>query len=163
ACILDGWATCGNTGPQTLLGQLPLAVIAQIRRPMMANYKVTWLIDVDSDSSHEAARQAMEIMRDPTSIATVLTVTDDQGNVVDEPTFVVAGEEKNRPSPELDDRELSTVLASLRYWQDRLRGQGSDLAMLNDIATNAEEVEPLAAEEIDALCQRLNLGPAAGS
>ena len=80
---------------------------------------------------------------------------------MDEPTFVVAKDERDRPSPELDDRELSTVLASLRYWQDRLRGQGSDLAMLNDIATNAEEVEPLAAEVIDALCQRLSLGPAA--
>ena len=49
----------------------------------MATYKVTWLIDVDADSSHGAARQALEIMRDPTSIATVFTVMDDQGNSVD--------------------------------------------------------------------------------
>jgi hypothetical protein len=49
----------------------------------MPDYKVAWVIDIDSDSPHGAACQALEIMRDPASTATVLTVTDDQGNRVD--------------------------------------------------------------------------------
>jgi hypothetical protein len=46
----------------------------------MPNYKLAWVVDVDADSPQGAARQAREIIRDPPSIATVLTVTDDLGN-----------------------------------------------------------------------------------
>jgi hypothetical protein len=49
----------------------------------MPEYKVAWVIDVAADSPEDVARQALEIMRDPTSIATVLTVTDEQGKSVD--------------------------------------------------------------------------------
>jgi hypothetical protein len=49
----------------------------------MPTYRVTWVIDVDADGPREAALQALEIMRDPASIATVFTVADDQGNRVD--------------------------------------------------------------------------------
>ena len=43
----------------------------------MANYVVTWAIDVqDADSPEEAARQALEIQRDPYSTATVFEVVD---------------------------------------------------------------------------------------
>lgn len=41
----------------------------------MANYKVFWDIDIeDCDSPEEAAAKALEIQRDPESIATVFTV-----------------------------------------------------------------------------------------
>ena len=56
------------------------------------------------------------------------------------------------PAP-LDARELGTVLAALRYWQrEGLMNGGHE----QDIATNGGEVEPLNADEIDALCERLN-------
>lgn len=49
----------------------------------MPDYKVTWVIDVDADSPEHAARLALEILRDPDSIATAVTVTDEQGRSVD--------------------------------------------------------------------------------
>ena len=55
---------------------------------------------------------------------------------------------------QLSDRELATVLAALRYWQQ-------DLAE-NDgpISEHFDEHTPLTVEEIDDLCERLNLNPA---
>jgi hypothetical protein len=52
----------------------------------------------------------------------------------------------------LADRELATVLAALRYWQQ-------DLAE-NDgpICEHFDEHTPLTVEEIDDLCERLNCG-----
>lgn len=38
-------------------------------------YLVTWIIDIDADSPEEAAKKALEIQRDPNSIATYFTVT----------------------------------------------------------------------------------------
>jgi hypothetical protein len=42
----------------------------------MAEYLVTWMIDVESDTAEDAAREALRIQRKPDSIATVFTVTD---------------------------------------------------------------------------------------
>lgn len=61
----------------------------------------------------------------------------------------------------LDIRELSTVLAALRFYQAAMdeagHGQGipSDIV---DIADNLGQVEPLDADEIDTLCEKLNFG-----
>lgn len=60
----------------------------------------------------------------------------------------------------LTNRELATVLAALRLWQD------SDLEMQGDadarrflaIAEDGGRVRSLSDEEIDALCERLNAG-----
>ncbi len=49
----------------------------------MPNYRVVWEIDVEADDPHDAAHQALQIMRDPDSTATVFAVTDDNGNCVD--------------------------------------------------------------------------------
>ena len=58
------------------------------------------------------------------------------------------------PVMPMDIRELSTVLAALRWWQ--LRGDlGSDAC--NDVATDGGTVEPLSLAEIDTLCERLNV------
>lgn len=43
-------------------------------------YRVVWEIDIDAESFDEAARKALEIQRDPTSIATCFVITDPQGN-----------------------------------------------------------------------------------
>ncbi|MBE0558607.1 MAG: hypothetical protein IH628_15380 [Proteobacteria bacterium] len=43
-------------------------------------YKVVWEIDLNAESPEDAARQALEIQRDPESIATCFIVTDEKGN-----------------------------------------------------------------------------------
>ena len=55
---------------------------------------------------------------------------------------------------ELNDREIALVLAALRNWQ--VDALNEDLA--DTFAGHFEEHEPLSDEEIDALCERINLG-----
>lgn len=56
---------------------------------------------------------------------------------------------------DLSHRELSTVLAALRYWQrEGLMSAGHEV----DIATDMGTIEPLTEDEIDELCLRLNGG-----
>jgi hypothetical protein len=55
----------------------------------------------------------------------------------------------------LNQRELGTTLAALRYWQrEGLASSGGE----HDIANDSGAIEPLSADEIDALCERIN-GP----
>ena len=57
----------------------------------------------------------------------------------------------------LNDRELGTVLAALRLWQNECSNDATDGALW-DIATNGDTVQPLLDDEIDELCERLNSG-----
>lgn len=61
----------------------------------------------------------------------------------------------------LTDRELATVLAALRCWQNRLpllgKSHGITEALIQEVATNCGTIEALSAEDIDGLCERLNL------
>ncbi len=41
----------------------------------MPDYYVKWSINIEADSHHEAAKKALEIQRDPTSLATEFKVT----------------------------------------------------------------------------------------
>lgn len=54
---------------------------------------------------------------------------------------------------EITERELATVLAALRYWQQ-------DLVINQDGPVSPDhfddEITPLTGEEIDELCERLN-------
>ena len=43
-------------------------------------YRVAWEIDIDAESFEDAARKALEIQRDPGSIATCFVITDEHGN-----------------------------------------------------------------------------------
>lgn len=52
----------------------------------------------------------------------------------------------------LSGRELSTILAALRCFQDDLREAGEVLSSMDHFQVH----EPLTAVEIDALCERLN-------
>ena len=52
----------------------------------------------------------------------------------------------------LNERELATVLAALRHWQQHIQRTGT---AVRD-SSHFEDVEPLTPEEIDRLCQRLN-------
>ena len=54
----------------------------------------------------------------------------------------------------VDDRELATILAGLRFHQ------AENLAGNAEIATSCGTLEPLSAAEIDQLCERLNTTPA---
>jgi hypothetical protein len=45
------------------------------REGALTLYRVTWRIDLDAESPRDAADLALEIQRDPTSIATVFEVT----------------------------------------------------------------------------------------
>jgi hypothetical protein len=68
---------------------------------------------------------------------------------------------------EVDERELATILASLRFWQLMLESGTSlntatsnpeRIRMLLMISTNAGHVVPMTADEIDKLSERLNIG-----
>jgi hypothetical protein len=56
----------------------------------------------------------------------------------------------------LTDREVATILAALRYWQQ-------DLAANDEVRICQEHFDdkntPLTVEEIDELCERINCGP----
>jgi len=54
----------------------------------------------------------------------------------------------------LNDRELSTVLAALRYWQ----ALGKSAVGFEATAKSYGADNPLSSGEIDALCERLNSG-----
>jgi hypothetical protein len=55
----------------------------------------------------------------------------------------------------IESRELATVLAALRYWQrEGIHSGGHE----QDIAADGDTIKPLTADEIDALCERLNYG-----
>lgn len=43
-------------------------------------YRVVWEIDLGAESFEEAARKALDIQRDPGSIATCFVITDENGN-----------------------------------------------------------------------------------
>ena len=54
---------------------------------------------------------------------------------------------------ELNDHELATVLAALRYWQEEMLGQEASC-----FPEHFRGLTPLTREEIDALAERLNVG-----
>lgn len=56
---------------------------------------------------------------------------------------------------EINDRALGTILAALRYWQNR-GSKHQPTEELEDIATNGGKHAPLTVDEIDGLCDALN-------
>ena len=59
---------------------------------------------------------------------------------------------------EVSDRELHTILAALRWWQQSGAGESLHDDGIDDIASNGGEVEPLTVDEVDVLCERVNAG-----
>jgi hypothetical protein len=59
--------------------------------------------------------------------------------------------------PELAPRELATVFAALRFYQETLNAGTLPLHLM-DVLTNGNELVPLTGSEIDTLCERLNEG-----
>ncbi len=59
----------------------------------------------------------------------------------------------------VSDRDLATILAALRYHQaENLQGTNDipDQA-IREIATDGDRLKPLSSQEIDRLCERINL------
>ena len=57
------------------------------------------------------------------------------------------------------EQEAAAVLAALRYWR---REGPSSAGHERDIETNFGRLQPLSAEQIDALCERIRQSPEAG-
>jgi hypothetical protein len=60
---------------------------------------------------------------------------------------------------EMTERETATVLAALRFWQ-RMQGASGSRATAPEqlVATNASEYAQLDSDEVDDLCESLNIG-----
>ena len=58
----------------------------------------------------------------------------------------------------VDERELATILAALRFHQDENLQGGSDIPdqSIKEIATNCGSLNPLDFNEVDNLCERIN-------
>jgi hypothetical protein len=58
----------------------------------------------------------------------------------------------------IDKRELATILAALRFYQDENLTNGREVrdGLLGEVATNCGTLEPLTFDEVNALCERLN-------
>lgn len=55
-------------------------------------------------------------------------------------------------------REFHSILAARRYYQGQWQGETENrLTLIEDLASNLGQVEPLTMEEIDKLCQRINV------
>lgn len=59
----------------------------------------------------------------------------------------------------LDRREIGTILAALRYWQHNLAAPwGRTFTEIHDeIASDGGETASLSGDEIDALCDKINI------
>ncbi len=86
----------------------------------MTSYSVNWKIDIEAESAVEAARQALEIHRDPASLATVFEIYDEDGNHTSVDLFEtegsriihIAGGRRNS----LETRK--TGIARISHWED---------------------------------------------
>jgi hypothetical protein len=58
----------------------------------------------------------------------------------------------------MNDRETATVLAALRFWQEEILDDGGIFAARRKSPDHFNGVEPLCGKEVDALCERINLG-----
>ena len=59
-------------------------------------YTVTWSIEIDATGIHDAASQALAIMRDPNSLATVFDVVSEDGSEADSIDFHVEEDDDER-------------------------------------------------------------------
>ncbi len=59
---------------------------------------------------------------------------------------------------QLDDRQLATALAALRFWQQAMQGSQSKAfrELDEEIATDGGRFDSLSASEIDSLCEEAN-------
>ena len=58
----------------------------------------------------------------------------------------------------LNERELATTLAALRYWQDTRANSPFRHSYNEYFGDDVKRIEPLNDSEIDSLCERINGG-----
>lgn len=79
-----------------------------------------------------------------------------------EPSVETLAEDERVEREYNNDRELATILAALRLWQDREQfHSGGRVNALQETVTDNGLFEPLSYDEIDELCERLNFPPKA--
>lgn len=59
---------------------------------------------------------------------------------------------------EQDQRELDTILAALRYWQQNVLDRKLDPAQVSPMHFEYRDWPPLDADEVNDLCEKLNFG-----
>jgi hypothetical protein len=59
----------------------------------------------------------------------------------------------------VDERHLATILAALRFHQDENLRAGTEIpdCKINDIATDCGTLKPLNFDEVNKLCERINI------
>ena len=58
---------------------------------------------------------------------------------------------------ELTDREVSTILAALRYWQGAVNGMLPQPPAIVELASDGGRYPSLTGVEIDELCEQINI------
>jgi len=157
-CASCGYATdattvCGRCGCDPVTGE------KEAQR-----YLVSWCIEVDAHNPREAAETAHDMMprgdsADP-SIATCFGVrlldSDEPDDGRLEESIELEPTKFEPQAPAMNPRELATVLAALRYWQDQVGGGPVPSIVREHFGSY---LLPLTNPEIDALCERLNTAP----
>jgi len=86
------------------------------------------------------------------SRARALEIYRDLGEILG---FATIGQADLRANQPISDRESAAILAALRYWRrERFSSAGHE----RDIETDFGRLQPLVAEEIDSLCERIARG-----
>ena len=60
-------------------------------------------------------------------------------------------------SPILTKRELATVLSALRHWQEGFLHESYSESEVKAMFPHFRDAKPLTIDEVDALCQKLNV------
>ena len=74
------WAN-ENLAPLTRFRKAVLFAVASFEEDMPRDYLVSWKTDIEAHSATEAAEKALQIQRDPDSVATCFEVTDRETGV----------------------------------------------------------------------------------
>ena len=160
-CASCGYAiatkACGRCGCDPITGEA-----APESGPQ--EYLVSWCITVDANNPREAAETARDMMprgdADDPSSATCFGVrlldSDEPDDGRLEESIELEPTKFEPQAPAMNPRELATVLAALRYWQDQVGGGPVPSIVREHFGSY---LLPLTNPEIDALCERLNTAP----
>ncbi len=138
---------------------LGVTIITSASLLQSADENVTQVCNTDTDSDHEwDDSSTMWCNRCVFSDCASAFITDARTVTSDDPTPAPASQDSSEDAPEhLDETETATILAALRFYQEK--GQG-DPAMrsldIHDIATADDYVISLDDNGIDDLCEKLN-------
>jgi hypothetical protein len=94
-----------------------------VRGKPMRTFSVNWKIDIVAETPEEAAKQALEIHRDPNSTATVFDVYDDQGNctcvdLLETEENRTDGSAVSRPDLVETHNQAKAHTAKISHWED---------------------------------------------